>query len=91
MDCIAPTATFELAETAARLTREGSMGKVHVGPIVTSGLFYEPDWAKFNVWKGLGHVAVEMEAAMMYTVAAMKGHASARPDDRVGHDRRRGG
>lgn len=49
------------------------MGKVHVGPIVTSGLFYEPDWSKFNQWKSLGVVAVEMEAAMMYTVAAMKG------------------
>lgn len=73
MDCIAPTATFELVETAARLTREGSMGKVHVGPIVTSGLFYEPQWEKFVTWKSLGHLAVEMEAAMMYTVAAMKG------------------
>jgi len=73
MDCIAPTATFALVEEAARLTREGSMGQVHVGPIVTSGLFYEPDWEKFNMWKGLGLVAVEMEAAMMYTVAAMKG------------------
>jgi len=73
MDFIAPTATFALVEEAARLTREGSMGQVHVGPIVTSGLFYEPDWEKFNMWKGLGLVAVEMEAAMMYTVAAMKG------------------
>lgn len=73
MDCIAPTATFELVETAARLTREGSMGRVHVGPIVTSGLFYEPQWQKFTTWKSLGHLAVEMEAAMMYTVAAMKG------------------
>ncbi len=73
MDCIAPTATFELAETAARLTRAGSMGNVHIGPIVTSGLFYEPQWEKFNVWKALGHLAVEMEAAMMYTIAAMKG------------------
>ena len=73
MDCIAPTATFELVETAARLTREGAMGKVHVGPIVTSGLFYEPNWEKFNLWKSLNIVAVEMEAAMMYTVAAMKG------------------
>jgi 5'-methylthioadenosine phosphorylase/purine-nucleoside phosphorylase len=73
MDCIAPTATYDLVETAVRLTREGSMGTVHVGPIVTSALFYEPDWNKFNVWKSLGHVAVEMEAAMMYTVAAMKG------------------
>jgi len=72
MDCIAPTATFHLAETAARLTGEGSMGQVHVGPIVTSGLFYEPDWEKFTTWKGLGLLAVEMEAAMMYTVAALK-------------------
>lgn len=73
MDCIAPTATFSLAEEAARLTREGTMGKVHVGPIVTAGLFYEPDWEKFTMWKNLGHVAVEMEAAMMYTMASMKG------------------
>ena len=73
MDCIAPTATFALVETAARLTREGSMGRVHVGPIVTSALFYEPDWEKFNTWRALGNLAVEMEAAMMYTIAAMKG------------------
>jgi DeoD family purine-nucleoside phosphorylase len=73
MDCHAPTATFALAETAAGLTRAGTMGTVHVGPIVTSGLFYEPDLAKFAQWKSLGYVAVEMEAAMMYTIAAMKG------------------
>ncbi len=72
MDCIAPTATFHLAETAARLSRETSAA-VHVGPIVTSGLFYEPQWEKFNLWKRLGLLAVEMEAAMMYTIAAMKG------------------
>ena len=73
MDGLAPTATFSLAETAARLTRADTMGTVHIGPIVTSGLFYEPDWEKFTTWKKLGHLAVEMEAAMMYTIAAMKG------------------
>jgi 5'-methylthioadenosine phosphorylase/purine-nucleoside phosphorylase len=76
MDCHAPTATFSLAETAARLTRAGTLGTVHVGPIVTSGLFYEPDLTKFALWKSLGYVAVEMEAAMMYTVGAMKGMES---------------
>lgn len=76
MDCMAPTATYGLVETAARLTREGSMGRVHVGPIVTSGLFYDPVWENFNLWKSLGYLAVEMEAAMMYTVAAMKGMES---------------
>lgn len=73
MDCIAPTATFALAQEAVRLTGEGGMGTVHVGGIVTSGLFYEPEWEKFTLWKSLGLLAVEMEAAMMYTVAAMKG------------------
>ncbi len=73
MDCIVPTATYDLVETAARLAREGTMGKVHVGPIVTAGVFYLPDWSTFALWKRTGHIAVEMEAAMMYTIAAMKG------------------
>jgi 5'-methylthioadenosine phosphorylase/purine-nucleoside phosphorylase len=72
MDCIAPTATYDLVETAVRISRAELSGKVHVGPIVTAGLFYEPEWEKFTMWKELGHVAVEMEAAMMYTIAAMK-------------------
>jgi DeoD family purine-nucleoside phosphorylase len=72
MEGYAPTATFSLVETAARLSREGTSGGVHVGPIVTSGLFYDPDPTTFARWKRLGHLGVEMEAAMMYTVAAVK-------------------
>lgn len=68
----APSATFTLAETAARLSREGTGGAVHVGPIVTSGIFYDPDPGTFARWKRLGHLGVEMEAAMMYTIAAVK-------------------
>jgi purine-nucleoside phosphorylase len=70
MDGYAPTATFTLAETAARLSR-GHGATVHVGPVVTSGVFYDPDPTTFARWKRLGHVGVEMEAAMMYTVAAV--------------------
>ncbi len=73
MDGFAPSATFSLVETAARLSREASAGAVHVGPIVTSGLFYDPDPTTFARWKRLGHIGVEMEAAMMYTIAAVKG------------------
>ncbi len=73
MEGYAPSATFTLAETAARLSRKSSSGAVHVGPIVTSGLFYDPDPTTFARWKRLGHLGVEMEAAMMYTVAAVKG------------------
>jgi DeoD family purine-nucleoside phosphorylase len=72
LDGFAPTATFTLAETAARLARDHG-GAVHVGGVVTSGLFYDPDPTTFGRWNRLGHLGVEMEAAMMYTVAAVKG------------------
>jgi purine-nucleoside phosphorylase len=71
MEGYAPTATWSLVETAARLAREGG-ADVHVGPIVTSGVFYDPDSTAFARWKRLGHLGVEMEAAMMYTIAAVK-------------------
>ncbi len=71
MEGYAPAATFTLCETAAALARE-SGANVHVGPIVTSGLFYDPDATTFARWKRLGHLGVEMEAAMMYTIAAVK-------------------
>jgi 5'-methylthioadenosine phosphorylase/purine-nucleoside phosphorylase len=66
----APTASWTLVELAARLGREGS--RVHVGPVVTSGLFYDPDPTTFKRWRHLGHLGVEMEAAMLYTIAAVK-------------------
>ncbi len=68
----APTATWILVERAVQLSREAG-ATVHVGPIVTSGVFYDPNPGSFARWKRLGHVGVEMEAAMMYTIAAVKG------------------
>ena len=72
MDGYAPSATFTLAESAARLARE-SGARVHTGPIITSALFYDPDPDNIARWKRTGHLAIEMEAAMLYTVAAVKG------------------
>jgi purine-nucleoside phosphorylase len=68
----APTATYALVETAVRLGREAGT-TVHVGPIVTSNLFYDPDLANVTRWSRLGHLGIEMEAGMLYTVAAVKG------------------
>jgi 5'-methylthioadenosine phosphorylase/purine-nucleoside phosphorylase len=73
MDGFAPSATFTLAERAAELSRERATGAVHVGAVVTSGIFYDPDPDTFDRWRRLGHLGVEMEAAMMYTIAAVKG------------------
>lgn len=70
VDSYAPTATFSLVEAAVRATRDAG-ATVHVGPIVTSGIFYDPDPDTFARWRRLGHLGVEMEAAMLYTVAAV--------------------
>jgi purine-nucleoside phosphorylase len=67
----APAASFALVEAAARLSREGG-ATVHVGPIVSSGVFYDPDPDKAPHWKRLGLLGIEMEAAMLYTIAAVK-------------------
>ena len=73
MSGFAPTASWNLVATAAGLVSDASARTVHVGPIVTSGLFYDPDPEAFNRWRRLGHLGVEMEAAMLYTIAAVKG------------------
>lgn len=72
MEGFAPTAAFSLVETAARLSREVS-DRVFVGSVVTSGLFYDPDTTSFDRWRSLQHLGVEMEASMLYTIAAIKG------------------
>jgi 5'-methylthioadenosine phosphorylase/purine-nucleoside phosphorylase len=71
MDGFAPSATYELVETATRLSREVS-DRVFIGSVVTSGLFYDPDPDTFGKWRALRHFGVEMEASMLYTIAAVK-------------------
>jgi purine-nucleoside phosphorylase len=44
-----------------------------VGPIVTSALFYEPDPTRLARFRDRGHLAVEMEAAALFTVGAIRG------------------
>jgi 5'-methylthioadenosine phosphorylase/purine-nucleoside phosphorylase len=65
-----PTASWNLVEAA--VTRARALGaRVHVGPIVSSGLFYDPRQGMMQRWKERGHLAVEMEAAMLYTLGAL--------------------
>ena len=71
MDGFAPSATYELVETATRLSREVS-DRVFIGSVVTSGLFYDPDPDTFGKWRALRHLGVWMEASMLYTIAAVK-------------------
>jgi DeoD family purine-nucleoside phosphorylase len=65
-----PTATWSLVEHSVALSR-ASGANVHVGPIVSSALFYDPREGIMQRWRERGHLAVEMEAAVLYTLGAI--------------------
>jgi len=65
-----PTASWSLIEHSVKLSRAGG-ATVHVGPIVSSALFYDPREGMMQHWKDRGHLAVEMEAAVLYTLGAI--------------------
>lgn len=67
----APTADWRVVEAAARIGRERGM-RVHVGPIVSSDVFYDPDTGRMQRWAERGHLGVEMEAAVLFTIAALR-------------------
>lgn len=67
----APTATYSLVEHAVALSRERG-ANVHVGSIVSAALFYDPRPNIMQQYRDRGHLAVEMEAAVLYTLGAMK-------------------
>jgi purine-nucleoside phosphorylase len=46
---------------------------LHVGPIASSDLFYNPDGGQYERWSQRGVLAVEMEAAALFTVGALRG------------------
>jgi purine-nucleoside phosphorylase len=46
---------------------------MHVGPIVSSDLFYNPDEGQYERWSKRGVLAVEMEASALFTVGAIRG------------------
>ena len=44
----------------------------HVGPIASSDTFYDPDPERHQRWAQRGVLAVEMEAAVLFTIAALR-------------------
>jgi purine-nucleoside phosphorylase len=68
----APVAAFPLVEASTRLARERGLG-AHVGTIFSSDLFYDDDPDVFALLARHGTLAVEMEAAALYTIAAAHG------------------
>jgi purine-nucleoside phosphorylase len=68
----APTASFGLLRTAYDIAAARDWKPV-VGSIVSSDMFYSEDQDDWKVWAKFGVVAVEMECAELYTLAAKYG------------------
>jgi DeoD family purine-nucleoside phosphorylase len=68
----APAAHFDLVHAAYHAAEE-SDHKSFLGPIVSADLYYDPEEDPQSLWHSLGVLAVEMEASVIFTLAAMRG------------------
>jgi DeoD family purine-nucleoside phosphorylase len=66
-----PTASWSLIHGAVHVAKEIDQ-PMHVGPIVSSDLFYNPDDGQYERWSKRGVLAVEMEASALFTVGALR-------------------
>ncbi|MCL2456116.1 MAG: purine-nucleoside phosphorylase [Defluviitaleaceae bacterium] len=67
-----PTASFELMQKAHKAAKVLGI-KLLAGNLLTSDVFYSDDSIGLNAWLRMGVLAVEMEAAALYTNAARAG------------------
>ncbi|MFC7153952.1 nucleoside phosphorylase [Halomarina halobia] len=69
------TALVESAETEGERASadDGAASRVHVGPIASDDAYYAEDDAYVSDWEDAGLLAVEMEAAAVFTLARRKG------------------
>ncbi len=67
----APTADWDLVHAAVHHAKEQAK-PVRVGGVVSSDVFYNPDGDQYQRWSDRGILAVEMEAAMLFTLGALK-------------------
>jgi 5'-methylthioadenosine phosphorylase/purine-nucleoside phosphorylase len=66
-----PTADWELVHGLVHAAKE--LGeRPRVGPIVSSDVFYNPDRDQYRRWADMGVLAVEMEAAALFTLGALR-------------------
>ena len=66
-----PTAAWELIHGAVHAAKE--LGRpVRVGPIASSDVFYDPDPGRAGRWSDRGILGVEMEAAVLFTLGALR-------------------
>lgn len=65
----AATASFRLLKKAADCAQQKGVD-AKVGAILSSDSFYSPDPEQWKLWASYGVLAIEMETAALYTIAA---------------------
>ncbi|MFZ9767252.1 MAG: purine-nucleoside phosphorylase [Candidatus Limnocylindrus sp.] len=73
----APTADFDVTNVLVAAAKAEGL-TTHVGPIVTSDVFYDPNPLGTARWGARGYLGVEMESAAMFLLA-MRERAKGRP------------
>lgn len=68
----APTASWDLVHEAVHVAKARDQ-HLHIGQVVSSDLFYNPDEGQYERWSRRGILAVEMEAAALFTLGALRG------------------
>jgi DeoD family purine-nucleoside phosphorylase len=68
----APTADFEVVHAAVHIARHSGQA-VRVGLVASSDTFYDPDPGRHQRWRDRGVLGVEMEASVLFTIAALRG------------------
>jgi DeoD family purine-nucleoside phosphorylase len=67
-----PTADWELVHGAVHAAKELDQ-TLRVGAVASSDTFYDPDESRHRRWSERGVLGVEMEAAVLFTIAALRG------------------
>jgi purine-nucleoside phosphorylase len=67
----APTAEFGFTHGIIHAAKGLGM-RPHVGPVASSETFYDPDPERHRRWASRGVLGVEMEAAVLFTIGALR-------------------
>jgi DeoD family purine-nucleoside phosphorylase len=67
-----PTADWELVHATVHAAKELDQ-PLRVGAIASSDTFYDPDPERHRRWSQRGVLGVEMEAAVLFTIGALRG------------------
>jgi len=67
-----PTADWELVHGAVHAAKELEQ-PLRVGAVASSDTFYDPDEGRHERWSQRGVLGVEMEAAIIFTIGALRG------------------